>query len=105
MSGPWRDTPELETTGHVPGWIAQPVARPARAAARAGLLGRLTAAERYELGRRLASALRHTADEAGAMRGLPASVTAAYGTTWRDYDATAADLAGLLTDDILSVTG
>lgn len=67
------------------------------------MLGELTAAERYELGRRLASGLRQSADEAGMMRSSPRSVTSVYVTTWQGHDATAAELLDLLTDDVLSV--
>ena len=64
----------------------------------------LTPEERWHLGHMLVQALRDVSEERGVMStGDPALHAETYGVTSREYDELAADIADLLTDDLLAV--
>ena len=66
----------------------------------------LTPEERWQLGHMLVQALRDVSQERGALSYSAftrRAVKELYGVTDRDYDLLAADIADLLTDDLLSV--
>ncbi len=67
----------------------------------------LTPEERWQLGHMLVYALRDVSEEKAALIHSPIGIRLAakdlYGVTSRDYDELAAEIADLLTDDLLAV--